>query len=125
MELIRKIAVFIIRRFTFFGRAARLELLCCFLVQLGLTVLFGKVEHGPYPAIELTVVLLLLVSIVANLATAVRRLHDLGGSGFWLLVGVIPFANMLLTIRLLAGPGTPGPNKYDHPRQGHRLAEVF
>ena len=45
------------------------------------------------------------------LAVTVRRLHDVDRPGRWAILALIPFAGIRLT-RLLAQPGTPGPNRY-------------
>ena len=42
----------------------------------------------------------------------VRRLHDTGLSGFWLLVGFIPAVGPFILIYLLVRPGTKGINKF-------------
>ena len=44
--------------------------------------------------------------IIPNIAASVRRMHDIGRSGWFVL---IPIYNLIL----LAAPGTPGPNGYD------------
>jgi uncharacterized membrane protein YhaH (DUF805 family) len=49
--------------------------------------------------------------IVPNLAVTVRRLHDTGRSGWFLLVGLIPFVGFIILIVLTVQPST-GPNEY-------------
>jgi uncharacterized membrane protein YhaH (DUF805 family) len=39
-----------------------------------------------------------IVFLVPNLAVAVRRLHDTGRSGWWLLVGLIPFIGFIVLL---------------------------
>jgi len=53
-----------------------------------------------------------LASIIPGIAVAVRRLHDTGRSGWWLLLGLIPFGGLVLLIFYLM-PSTPGPNRFD------------
>lgn len=43
---------------------------------------------------------------------AVRRLHDMNMSGFWLLVGWIPPIGLVLSLMMLFRGGTDGPNSY-------------
>jgi uncharacterized membrane protein YhaH (DUF805 family) len=52
-----------------------------------------------------------LVSVLPYLSCAVRRLHDTGRSGWWLLIAPIPLINLLL-ILYFAIDGEPGVNDY-------------
>lgn len=53
-----------------------------------------------------------LAILLPNLAISVRRLHDIDRSGWWVLIGLIPFigAVVLLIFDLL--PGTPEENRF-------------
>lgn len=53
-----------------------------------------------------------LAVLVPSLAVGVRRLHDIGKSGWFLLVGLIPLVGAIWLIILLATDGTPGENQY-------------
>lgn len=48
-------------------------------------------------------------------ATMVRRLHDVGKSGFFLVWLAVPVAGWLLLWYLCYGESLPGPNKYGDP----------
>jgi uncharacterized membrane protein YhaH (DUF805 family) len=50
---------------------------------------------------------------LAAIALPVRRLHDTDRSDWWYLVGVIPYLGLIILVDILAGQGTPGPNRYD------------
>jgi uncharacterized membrane protein YhaH (DUF805 family) len=52
-----------------------------------------------------------LALLLPNLAVTVRRLHDTGRSGWWILIGLIPLAGgiVMLVFMLLA---SDGPNKW-------------
>ena len=52
-----------------------------------------------------------LALIVPSIAVAIRRLHDTNKSGWWLLIGIIPFGGLVLLVFYIL-EGTPGPN--DH-----------
>jgi uncharacterized membrane protein YhaH (DUF805 family) len=52
-----------------------------------------------------------LLTVIPYIAVAVRRLHDTDRSGWWLLLGFIPFGGLVLIV-LWAQSGTPGPNRY-------------
>lgn len=55
-----------------------------------------------------------LIVFLPNLAVTIRRLHDLGFSGWWLLAGLIPFVGLLGAIPLLFEEGEKRRNKYGH-----------
>ena len=52
-----------------------------------------------------------LAIIVPSIAVAIRRLHDSNKSGWWLLIGLIPFGGIVLLVFYIL-EGTNGPN--DH-----------
>ncbi|MFI3272210.1 MAG: DUF805 domain-containing protein [Pseudomonadota bacterium] len=47
---------------------------------------------------------------------AIRRLHDIGKSGWWLLAILIPFIGLFILIYLLARPSMKGSNQYNIQR---------
>ena len=69
--------------------------------------------------------LFMLAILVPNLAVGARRLHDLDKSGWWLLIGLIPFFGGLYLLFLFAQPGTSGPNSYGADPKGGGDARVF
>ena len=96
--------------FFFEGRSTREEYWMFQLVHLGIfslvltadLILFGK------PAL---VILYVIATIVPNLTLSIRRLHDLDFSGWWLLIGFIPFGKLGLYI-MFAFKGSPEDNVY-------------
>jgi uncharacterized membrane protein YhaH (DUF805 family) len=56
-------------------------------------------------------VLVALALLLPNLAVTIRRLHDIGRSGWWILIALIPFVGsiVLLVFTLLA---SDGPNQW-------------
>lgn len=52
-----------------------------------------------------------LALVVPTIAVGVRRLHDSGFSGWWILMGIVPVASLVL-LGFLAAPSTLGVNKY-------------
>jgi uncharacterized membrane protein YhaH (DUF805 family) len=51
---------------------------------------------------------------LAELALLVRRLHDTGRSGWWVLIGLVPLAGAIVLLVFTLSEGTLGPNRYDH-----------
>lgn len=52
------------------------------------------------------------ITVFSNVAVAMKRLHDMGYSGFLALALFVPFVNIGFTIWAGIVPGTPGPNQY-------------
>jgi uncharacterized membrane protein YhaH (DUF805 family) len=50
---------------------------------------------------------------LAAFALTIRRLHDTDRSGWWYLIGAVPYVGVIILLVILAGRGTPGPNRYD------------
>ena len=56
-----------------------------------------------------------LISLIPSIAVSVRRMHDIGKSGWWVLVGLIPLIGWIWLLFLAAGKGEPGANTYGEP----------
>ncbi|WP_120430534.1 DUF805 domain-containing protein [Acinetobacter baylyi] len=59
--------------------------------------------------------LVLLASLIPDLAVSVRRLHDTGKSGWWFLISLIPIIGMILLIIWFARDGQSEHNQYGKP----------
>ena len=53
-----------------------------------------------------------LVAVIPSLAVAVRRLHDIDRSGWWLLIGFIPLIGSIILIIWFVTVGHPDLNRY-------------
>jgi uncharacterized membrane protein YhaH (DUF805 family) len=95
----------------FSGRARRREywmfVLINFLIGCGLGIL-GTFLRG---AVVLSWIYTAAV-FVPSLAVSVRRLHDTGRSGWWLLIGLIPLVGFIVLIVFFAMDGEPGDNEH-------------
>lgn len=94
------------KKFTEFnGRATRSEFwwwaLFVFLLSL-----FGQIIGKSLGS------LFSLVTLLPSIAVATRRLHDIGRSGWWQLVGFIPLIGWAVMVFWCAKDST-GPNEYD------------
>jgi uncharacterized membrane protein YhaH (DUF805 family) len=106
----------------FHGRANRSEYwlfaLWVFLLAVGAGLVDVWVLHqsGLFGPCGLFVA---FANLIPNLSLAVRRLHDTGRSGWWLLAYALPLlgGGALFVFSLL--PGTPGENPYG-PQPGKR-----
>jgi uncharacterized membrane protein YhaH (DUF805 family) len=53
-----------------------------------------------------------LATFIPNLAVAIRRLHDIDKSGWWLLIGLVPLIGWIVLIVFYLTDGTRGPNRF-------------
>ena len=110
LEVLKKYAVFN-------GRARRKEYWMFFLfniiISIVLMIVDGIVGTSAAPgAIGLLGGLYMLALLIPGLAVAVRRLHDTGRSGWWILIGLVPFVGGIILIVFMVQDGTPGENQF-------------
>ncbi len=67
------------------------------------------VQNLPYGYVYLAYV---LAVFIPGLAVAVRRLHDVGKSGWMLLIALIPLIGAIWLLVLLVTDSNPGENQY-------------
>ncbi|WP_300526801.1 DUF805 domain-containing protein [Maricaulis sp.] len=110
----------------FQGRARRSEywfwVLFTFIASVALTFLdmamMGVESFGVFsPLFSLAVIL-------PSIAVAVRRLHDSGKSGWWILIGLIPLVGFIVLIIFYVSDSAPGSNQYGPNPKGLDSAPV-
>lgn len=122
----------------FTGRARRIELWLFWLLLIGIQIVFSiliglvagptaavadptdpfAVLNGPAKALYGLFFLMMLALLIPSLAVSIRRLHDTNRTGWWLLLGLIPFLGALVLLIFYLLDGTPGPNKYGPDPKG-------
>jgi uncharacterized membrane protein YhaH (DUF805 family) len=122
----------------FTGRARRIELWLFWLLLIGIQIVFSiliglvagptaavadptdpfAVLNGPAKALYGVFFLVMLALLIPSLAVSIRRLHDTNRTGWWLLLGLIPFLGALVLLIFYLLDGTPGPNKYGPDPKG-------
>lgn len=117
MGLVEAVKTCFAKYSTFTGRATRSEYwlfaLFNFLViifWLFITVIFAKDKSAAYLIMALSGISM-LVLIVPGLAVGVRRLHDVGKSGWWMFVSFIPYIGGLILLYYMC-KGSTGDNEY-------------
>lgn len=101
----------------FNGRARRKEFWMFFLFNLifsvaamildnVLGIAWEKIGYGPL------YVIYGLAVFLPNLAVTVRRLHDVGKSGWWIFISLIPLIGAIWLLVLMVTDGNPGNNEY-------------
>jgi uncharacterized membrane protein YhaH (DUF805 family) len=81
----------------FQGRARRKEYWMFFLFNLIIGLVIGFVE-GLLNLSQVLSTLYSLAILLPSLAVGVRRLHDTGRSGLWLLIGLIPLIGLIVLL---------------------------
>jgi uncharacterized membrane protein YhaH (DUF805 family) len=75
--------------------------------------IIAVVAAGNSLGARITVDLLLtIVWLIFGLALSVRRMHDIDRSGWWLLIGFVPFVGGIVLLVFSLLPGTRGPNRF-------------
>jgi uncharacterized membrane protein YhaH (DUF805 family) len=108
----------VLKKYTVFnGRSSRREYWMFFLFNLifaivaavldgvlGLTI--KNIGYGPI------YLLYALGTLIPGIAVGIRRLHDTGRSGWYMLVAFIPCVGGIILLVLFATPGDVGENEY-------------
>jgi uncharacterized membrane protein YhaH (DUF805 family) len=119
----------------FSGRSRRKEY---WMFVLGLVILYaivavpfalmgasGEANPGLFGGIGgLLIVVAALALFIPSLAVQVRRFHDQDKSGWFVLLGLIPFVGGLIVLVFMCLEGTRGPNRFGPDPKGDP-AEVF
>ena len=64
-----------------------------------------------------------LVALLPGISVSVRRMHDIGKSGWWLWIGLIPLVGAIVLLVFACTEGTRGPHMYgDDPKAGEAAA---
>lgn len=94
----------------FSGRARRKELWMFVLFNAIISVVLSLADRAL--GIALLGTLYSLAVLLPSVAVAIRRLHDTGRTGWWLLIGFIPIIGWIVLIIFYAQDSQPGPNQY-------------
>lgn len=102
----------------FSGRARRKEFWSFALTHFIFYMLLSGIDRLIGNALELETPMPILSSIyslavlIPSLAVSVRRLHDIGKSGWWLLLSLIPCLGSLILLIFFLQNSQPGTNEY-------------
>ncbi len=103
----------------FSGRARRSEFWFWYLfttIVSGLAAwIFGSDHYGFSGIVG-------LAFFIPLLAVAVRRMHDVGRSGWYLLMWLIPIVGVIFVVVALCTDSVPGPNQYGENPKGQGAA---
>jgi len=101
----------------FEGRARRSEywffVLFSYISIIVVSVVFGILGSMVSEVVGMIgLVGVMLALFVPQLAVYVRRLHDTGKSGWWILFGLVPLVGSIVLLVFLCTDSTPGSNQY-------------
>jgi len=62
--------------------------------------------------------ILAIIAGIAGIFMGIKRLHDLGKSGWFYLLGLVPIVNFFFAIYLIVWKGDIGDNRFGAPNSG-------
>ncbi len=95
----------------FSGRARRREFWMFVLFNFIATLLTGMID-GVLGTGGLVNAIYSLAVLLPGFAVFMRRMHDTGRSGWWWLIGIIPFVGFIVLLVFLCQDSQPGENQY-------------
>jgi uncharacterized membrane protein YhaH (DUF805 family) len=108
----------VLKKYTVFtGRARRKEYWFFVLFNVLILVLLVMVDGligtlNEEAGIGLFSGLYSLAVLIPGIAVLVRRLHDIDRTGWWALIGLVPFVGGIVLLVLAALDSTPGENRF-------------
>lgn len=102
------------RYFDFKGRAGRPEFWTFTLVNLVIGLILQALSRDPGDSSPAAAIFY-LVALLPTLGVTARRLHDIGRTGWWQLLSLIPFLGTIVVLILCALRGMPEVNRYGAP----------
>lgn len=98
---------------TFSGRAQRAEYWTFSLVNFVILLIVAGIGEGANSKIATAIAgLIMLAILLPSLAVTVRRLHDTGRKGWWILINLIPYVGAIVMLVFTLFDSQPGDNKY-------------
>jgi len=103
LDVLKKYAVFT-------GRARRQEYWMFFLIYTIIYFILAVIDAMLTAGLLGT--LYILATLIPAIAVTVRRLHDIGRSGWWWLIAFIPVLGGIVLLVFAAQDSTPGENQF-------------
>jgi uncharacterized membrane protein YhaH (DUF805 family) len=110
LEVLKKYAVFS-------GRARRTEYWMFVLFNIIIILVLAFIDYStgtfsPQAGVGLLGGLYSLAVLIPSIAVTVRRLHDTGRTGWWILIGLIPIIGNIALLVFMVLDSEPGTNQY-------------
>ena len=98
-------------RYMAYGIGSYLLLMMVMIPVVGTSALTGA-EEAMSTFAMIAMGIIYIAMLVAGVAFAKRRLNDLNRSGWWMLLSIVPFVNLIFTIYVIFFPGTESDNDF-------------
>lgn len=110
LHVLKKYAVFK-------GRAQRQEYWYFFLFNIIISIALSMIDSalgnpGAGEGAGLIGTIYSLAILIPSIAVGVRRLHDTGRTGWWMLIGLIPLIGVLVLLYFFVQDSQPAVNEY-------------
>jgi uncharacterized membrane protein YhaH (DUF805 family) len=109
LEVLRKYA-------QFDGRARRKEYwmfaLINIVISIGLGMVGGMLGIGDSTGMNMLAAIYALAVLIPSIAVGIRRLHDVGRSGWWTFVVLVPIIGAIALLIWAVQDSDPGSNEY-------------
>lgn len=104
------------KAFNFSDRSRRKEywmfILATLIISIVLTIVDAVVGLEIAEDVGILSTLFSLAIIIPSISVTVRRLHDIGKSGWWVLIGIIPIVGFIVLLVFTVKDSEPAPNAY-------------
>lgn len=104
------------KAFNFSDRSRRTEYwmftLIAIIISIALTVIDAVVGLELAEGVGILSTLFSLLIIIPGLSLTVRRLHDIGKSGWWVLITLIPLVGVIVLLVFTVKDSEPSSNEY-------------
>ena len=111
--------VAVVKKYAVFsGRARRKEYWMFALINILISIVLGVVDGmlglkvGGEQGAGLLGLVYSLAILLPSIAVGVRRLHDTGRSGWWMLIAFVPLIGVIVLIVFFVLDSQPGSNEY-------------
>jgi len=112
MDLKTAVDTVVVRKYAEFeGRASRAEY-WWFVLAYFIAVIIAGVIDGMLGTQGIVGGVLGLALLIPSVALAVRRFHDIGKSGWWVLIFLIPIVGFIALLYFFTKKGQPGSNQF-------------
>lgn len=102
----------VLKKYTeFSGRSRRTEYWMFTLFNIIISIVLSVVD-GIVGTLGILSMLYFLAILIPSLAVSIRRLHDTDRSGWWLLVGLVPFIGAIILLVFMVQDSKPSENQY-------------
>ena len=110
IDVLKKYAVFS-------GRARRKEYWFFFLFNLIISIILNVIDNAtgtfdPETGVGILGTIYLLAVLIPAIAVTIRRLHDTGRTGWWILISFIPLIGAIVLLVFLVFDSEPESNQY-------------